>query len=88
MGNAERCIRFAFDCVAPASLGDSSRRGGLGSSGLLPLLRSLPNKRAPLVNARGLFGFEDSFISSLEEICLITGAGEISIGSQSGGKER
>jgi hypothetical protein len=88
VGNAERCIRFAFDCVLPATLGGSSRRGGLGSSGLLLLLRSLPNKRAPLVNARGLCGFEDSFISNLEEICLMTGAGEISMGSQSEGKER
>ena len=49
------------------------------------LLRSFPNSRAPLVNARGLLllGFKSPNLLD----GMTGGAGEMSIGSQSEGKE-
>ena len=63
-------------CVGAATI------EGLGNSGLQLLLISFPNSRAPLVKARGLLLRDFNLLDG-----LTGGAGEISIGTQSEGKE-
>ena len=61
----------------------------MGSSDWLLLLISLPNKRPALVDARGRdCGLELPLADNRESVVFGGGAGEMSIGSQSGMKSR